>query len=241
MRKVSLAVLLLVATLACAIPGLPSPQIQPLPTFDSNAMETAIALTAAAAQTQTALKLPTGTNTPLPTRTPSLTPTFTPTFLWALPTLTPVPTFTLPPTATEESKQANSDGDDEEGGGDKKNKDEDPRKFTGKQWSCVVVGTYPPRGTVFKPGVKFVVQWTVFNSGTSAWGYNDVDIVYKSGFRHEETKIQDMPRTVPSGGEIKVTATFIAPKFAGEYQSFFHLTVGKRDFCGMYYIFKVIE
>jgi hypothetical protein len=68
-----------------------------------------------------------------------------------------------------------------------------------------------------------------------------VDIVYKSGYRHEETKIQDMPRTVPSGGEIKVTATFITPKLPGEYQTFFHLVVGKRDFCGMIYTFTVID
>jgi hypothetical protein len=233
---------MILLSMACAIPGFPGAQMTPFPTFDPNAPGTIIAETAAAAQTQTALKLPTSTITPLPTRTASITPTYTPTFLWALPTLTPIPTNTLPPTFTLTPKQANAGGSDEDDGesGPKK-KDEDPRKFTGKQWSCVVVGTYPPRNTVFKAGVTFVVQWTVFNSGTSAWGYNDLDFVWKSGYRHEETKIQDFPKSVPSGGEVNLTATFIAPKNEGEYQTFFHLTVGNKDFCGAYYVFKVIK
>jgi hypothetical protein len=238
-RKVSIFICLLVITLACAIPGFPVSETAPLPTFDANAPKTAIAGTAAVAQTGTALKLPTRTSTPLPTHTASITPTYTPTFLWGLPTLTPIPTNTFPPTFTEESANVN-EGSDEEGA-EKKNKDENPRKFTGKPWSCVVVGTYPPRDLIVNPQVRFVVTFTVFNSGTKPWGYNDLDFVWKSGFRHEETKIQDFPNTIPSGGEVKLTATFVAPKKAGEYQSFFHLMVGKKNFCGMYYIFKVIE
>lgn len=240
MKKAAVLLSLVLLSLACAIPAFPGAQMTPFPTFDPNAPGTIIAETAAAAQTQTALRLPTRTSTPLPTRTASITPTFTPTFLWALPTLTPIPTNTLPPTIPPTPKQANA-GDDEEEDGEKEKKDEDPRKFTGKQWSCVVVGTYPPRNTVYKAGVTFVVQWTVFNAGTSSWGYNDVDFVWKGGYRHEETKIQDFPRSVPSGGEVKLTATFIAPKREGEYQSFFHFTVGKKDFCRVYYVFGVIE
>ncbi len=240
MKKVTLPLSLVLLSLACAIPGFSGAQMTPFPTFDPNAPGTIIAETAAAAHTQTALKLPTATNTPVPTRTASLTPTFTPTFLWALPTLTPIPTNTLPPTIAPTPKQANAGDEDEDA--ENKNKDEDPRKFTGKQWSCVVVGTYPPRNTVFKPGTRFTVQWTVFNAGTSSWGVNDIDLVYKSGFRHEGTKIQDLYRPVASGGEVKLSATFIAPQKANEYQSFFYMTVGRRKFCGrLYYVFRVQE
>lgn len=237
----TLAALLILASLSCAVPGLSSPQIKPLPTFDANSVGTMIAQTAAAAQTQTALKIPTGTITPRPTQTPSQIPTSTPTFLWALPTITPFPTFTLPPVATEKPKQANPGTGDEEEEDDKKNKDEDPRKLTGKQWSCVVLGTYPPRKTIFRPGVRFTVQWTVFNAGTETWGINDIDLIYKAGFRNEGTKIQDLYRPVGSGGEIKLYATFVAPKKANEYQSFFHLTVGRKKFCPLYYVFLVEE
>lgn len=242
MRKVSVPVWLLIFSLACSIPGFSVAEMTPVPTFDVNAPKTAIVQTAAAAQTQTAVVLPTNTSTPKPTHTPSITPTFTPTFLWGLPTSTPIPTFT-PLITVETPSQAEgqaSEGEDGEGT-EKKNKDEDPRKFTGKPWSCVVVGTYPRRELVVNPQVTIVVQFTVFNAGTKPWGYNDLDFVWKSGFRNEETKIQDFPGTIPSGGEVKLYATFIAPKKAGDYQSFFHLTVGKKDFCGMYYIFKVVE
>lgn len=64
----------------------------PLPTFDPNAPLTAIAGTAAAAATQTAINAPpTATATALPTKTPTETPTATPTFLFniVLPTLPP--------------------------------------------------------------------------------------------------------------------------------------------------------
>lgn len=244
MRKIYIPISFVIFALACSIPGLPSAGQTPVPTFDLNAPHTAIALTAGSAQTQTALKLPTSTSTPKPTHTPSITPTFTPTFLWGLPTSTPIPTFT--PLITVETPSQADEGDsggegDDEDAQKKKNKDEDPRKFTDKPWSCVVVGTYPRRELVVNPQVKFVVEFTVFNAGTKAWGYNDLDFVWKSGFRNEETKIQDFPGTIPSGGEVKLYATFVAPKKAGDYQSFFHLTVGRRDFCGMYYIFKVIE
>ncbi|MBK6646261.1 MAG: hypothetical protein IPG44_11035 [Anaerolineales bacterium] len=232
MRKFLFPVCLLILTLACSIPGIPAAELTPQPTFDADAPGTVIAQTAGAAQTQTALKLPTSTATPGPTRTPSITPTFTPTFLWGLRTSTPIPTFTPP------HSNSGGEGDGEEG---EENKDEDPRKFTGKPWSCVVVGTSPRRELVVNPQVRFVVEFTIFNAGTSAWGYNDLDFIWKSGFRNEETKVQDFQATVPSGGEVKLYATFIAPKKAGDYQSFFHLKVGRRDFCGMYYIFSVIE
>lgn len=241
-RKVLFPVWLLIFALACSIPGISAADLTPLPTFDANVPGTVIAQTAGAAQTQTALKLPTSTSTPKPTHTPSITPTFTPTFLWGLPTSTPIPTFTpLITVETPSQSEGGSSGEENEEGTKKKNKDEDPRKFTGKPWSCVVLGTYPPRDFIVNPQVKFVVEFTVFNAGTKKWGYNDLDFVWKSGFRNEETKIQDFPGTIPSGGEVKLYATFVAPKKAGDYQSFFHLMVGKRDFCGMYYIFKVIE
>ena len=241
MRKsLSLAVLLIMA-LACAIPG--SPSVAPLPTFDPNILETSIAQTAAVAQTQTALKLPTATLTPRPTYTPSITPTFTPTFVWALPTLTPIPTYTIPPTVgTIQTPGGNASvEDDEEGDEEKKKGYEDPRKMSGKDWSCVWYGVTPPRYTVFKPQAHFTVQWMLFNSGNRDWPYHSVDFVYSGGYRHEETKIQDFPKSVGPGGEIWVRASFIAPKKAGDYQTFFYLTVGKRKFCPVAYYFTVEE
>ena len=239
MRKFLLLIVLLFALLACVLPGGAVPEVPPLPTFDESGLGTTIAGTAIAAQTQTAISLPTSTNTPTPTHTPSITPTSTPTFIFLLSTSTPIPTYTLPPTvgtiATPGSGGVIDDNND--GVPDKK----DPKTMTGKEWTCSTLGAYPPRNTVFKPGAHFHVEWTIFNSGTKSWPYYGVDLVYQGGYRNEDTKIQDFTVSVPSGGEVKVGASFIAPKVAGQYQTFFHLMVGKRNFCGIKYTFFVEE
>lgn len=81
----------LILMLAC-VPTL-GPTPVSIPTFDPNGPLTAIALTAGAAATQTAINAPpTATPTPLPTKTPLDTPTPTATFLFL------IPTFSLPPT-----------------------------------------------------------------------------------------------------------------------------------------------
>lgn len=239
MRKFITLAALLIVTLACAVPGMPAPEAAPIPSFDPNSVSTIIAETAAAAQTQTAINLPTATNTLKPTHTPSITPTFTPTFLYLLPTLTPIPTFTLPPTvgAIETPGSGGVIDDNEDGVPDKK----DPRTMTGKEWTCSTLGASPPRDTVVKAGTHFTVTWTIFNSGTKFWPLTGLDFVYKGGFRHEETKIQDFTSSVPSGGEVRVSASFIAPERPDVYQTFFTLQVGKRQFCGIKYVFYVAE
>jgi hypothetical protein len=88
-HRLSLIWIAAVIALAC----LPTLGPDPLPTFDANAPLTAIAQTAGAAATQTALNAPpTATATPLPTRTPTDTPTSTPTFLFLVPTFFVSPT-----------------------------------------------------------------------------------------------------------------------------------------------------
>jgi hypothetical protein len=239
LRKFFPLVALLIATLACAIPGIPTPEVASIPSFDPNSVSTIIAETAAAAQTQTSINLPTATNTPRPTHTPSITPTFTPTFIFFLPSLTPIPTYTLPPTvgALPSPGSGGVIDSNDDGVPDKK----DPRTMTGKEWSCSTLGASPPRDTVVRAGTPFTVTWTIFNSGTKSWPLTGVDFVYTGGFRHEETRIQDFTRNVPSGGEVRVSASFIAPERPDMYQTFFTLQVGRRQFCGIKYVFYVAE
>lgn len=237
MRNIlSLSVLVMVS-LACALPGISAPAAAPMPTFDSSSVEIIIAETAAAAQTQTALKVPTATSTPKPTHTPSLTPTYTPTFFFSLATLTPIPTYTVPVTVSA-GDAASGEEEGEEGG---KKEKRDPRAMTGKEWTCSLLATTPPKGFIFGPNVRFNVKWTLFNSGTKPWPNYGVDLVYKGGLRHEGTKIQDFGITVPSGGVIQVGAVFITPNKAGEYSTYFNLMVGKREFCQITYYFEVTE
>ena len=181
--------------------------------------------------------MPTSTKTPIPTRTPFPTPTASATFIFALPSFTPIPTFTLEPTATMTSEPAEKDED----GGEPEKKKGDPFAMTGKEWTCSVLGTFPPQQTIFKPNTKFKVEWEVFNSGTKNWPYYGLAMVYTGGYRHEGTKIRDFVISVPSGGTIGLQATFIAPKVAGEYNTYFTLMVGKTKFCQMKYSFSVGE
>jgi hypothetical protein len=200
----------------------------PLPEARSyEALGTLIVETAAAAQTQTALALPTATATPTATHTATITPTSTPTFIFIIATYTPTP---LPVTETpfvSVPGTPGSGGDDEENG-----KTEKPL-FTGKPWTCQGVGKTPPNYASIQPGARFTVVWTLLNTGTKPWTVNTIDFVYRSGFRHENTKIQDLTGNIGTGGQITVSADFIAPKKPGEYNTYFTLQVGKQQFCGM--------
>lgn len=226
-KKFSLIVLLL-ATLACATsPSVNIPQ-QPA---DINSLQTIIVQTAGAAQTQTAIANPsaTQTSTTTPTRIPTITPSPTVTFIYLLPTLTPIPTQT--PIGFVDS-----------GGG--AGGTQDSSKFkTPQPWSCnvLVSQTQPPRGAVLEKKSEFYAFWTVQNTGTETWTRTTIDLVYTGGYRHEGTRIQDTKETVPPGDTLRVSAFFIAPKAAGEYQSFFTLQVGKRQFCGMKISFVIKE
>lgn len=223
-KKISLLFLLLV-TLACATsPSVNIPQ-QPA---DVNLLETMVVQTAGAAQTRTAVFIPTSTYTPTPTRTPSSTPTSTPTFLFLF------PTFTLIPTQTPIG-QISSGGGSGVGGTPEDN------IYTGQPWSCRVVSTQPPKGALIKQETTFYAYWTILNTGTTTWDHNSVDIVYTGGWRHEGTKIQDLGQNIATGGKIVVGAMFIAPNRKGEFGSHFVLKVGNRKFCGMEISFEVIK
>lgn len=198
---------------------------QPVSSAHSNqsqdGLATIIAGTAAAAQTSTARALPTATQTPIPTKTASLTPTVTPTFLFLLPSDTPAPLVLSNPA---------SSGDDDS---------ESPSFITPRPWKCEGLGQTPPDWTVFKPGAKFSVYWSVKNIGTELWTINTVDFVYKAGYQNDNTKIQDFPKNASTGSSVTVRADFTAPKQQGEYKTYFVFKVGRREFCGMKLIFVV--
>ncbi|MBL8091458.1 MAG: hypothetical protein JNJ43_14075 [Anaerolineales bacterium] len=219
-KKISL-IILLFAMLACALPGASAPVVNN-PPADINALQTIIVQTADAAQTQTARAnpSPTLTSTTTPTRIPTITPSPTVTFIYLLPTLTPIPTIT----PIGFIAGANTAGPN------------DSSKFkTPQPWDCtiIVAETQPPKGAVLKKESKFYAFWTIQNTGTKTWTRNTIDHVYKGGYRHENTRIQDTKEFVPPGDTLRVSAFFIAPKVAGEYRSFFALQVGKLQFCSM--------
>ena len=232
MRKRIFFSTLVLITLACALPFSPAPSQVALPTMPAGALETIIVQTAGAAQTMTSVALPTFTPTATDTVTPSITPTPTVTFIYKLYTDTPIPSETPTISFTVEGGGSSGEGGEDAG--------PDKSVFTGKEWTCGQVGVFPPKNTEYKVKSRFTVYWTLMNTGTKTWPLTGVDFVYSGGYRHEGTKIQDFGLTIPPGGKITVSATFVAPKRPGEFQTIFHLMVGKRDFCGVNYPFIII-
>ena len=198
---------------------------------------TIIFQTAAAAQTQTALYVPTITLTPTPT--PTFTPTRTPT-----PTPTLIPPIVLPflftetPTGTLTLTPAGTDTSDEDIG-DKERKRSGHTPIVDKEWVCTVLHKTPPNDTIIGRGVSFKATWTVYNRGLKVWPNTGVDIVFVVGVRPPGRALYDLPATVPTGGTITLGITLTAPKEPGIYRSLWTLRVGRTSFCKMGINFEV--
>jgi len=140
-----MGVILLLA--ACA----PAVQATESPVDIADQVATAVALTVAAQNTQTAEAIPPATNTPLPTQTEAVPPS--PTAVLA--TVTPL----VLPTVS-------SGG----GGG----------TTTKPEYACAVVRREPADNTVFLPNKTFDIKWTIQNTGTKTMQAG-LDVKYHSG------------------------------------------------------------
>lgn len=215
--------------LGCAFPSLAVSTPTPLPVSQSSdVLGTSIVQTVAVAQTKTSLALPSATLTRTITPTPTITHTPTPTFVFSLlfsPTPIPSLTATVPISVGNGGTVVPAD---------------DASKFkTPQPWSCVVISRQPPKGAVIEKNLQFTAFWRIRNTGTKTWTRTTIDLVYRAGYRHENTKIQDTTETVAPGDTLTVSALFIAPKKGGDYNSYFDLMVGKKKFCGMAISFTV--
>lgn len=231
--------------LGCVFSAAPTQPVQP--TADLGAI---IAQTANAAQTQTATFLPTATNTSLPTQV--LIPTFT-----LAPTETPLILVSLTPTSTPAPLVVGADGtlvsvtpaptlnpaSTSSTGGGNPTKTEKPDGLviikTPLEWDCQILERSPAKGSVIKPGAKFSISWTAKNTGTKDWPYYGIDFVYMTGYGTEARKIQDLPVSVSSGGNITLRVSYVAPKSDGIYNVFWSLRVGSKYFCPMKVTFEV--
>jgi len=175
-------------------------------------LETIVAGTAGAAQTQTAVLMPatpTLTFTPTVTRTPTLTPTLTPTFIWRLRTATPKKTATSTLGATS--------GDLE----------------------CRLVSQDPADGTELAPDTDFDAVWTVRNTGSAAWDETGIDFAYVSGRKMHKRALYDLPDNVNKGESIDLIVDMVAPEEKGTYRVFWSLRRGGDDFCQVNMTIKV--
>lgn len=230
-RKISIWLVTALYLPACVAPfsAAPTASLTQMP------VGTVIAQTAAAAQTQTSIFLPTITLTPTstPTFTPTKTSTSTPTlvpliilpFLW---TATPTVTLSLTQAGTASSENG-TDGAEED--------DEDEKSgyssVIDKEWACTVLKRSPPNGAIIGRGVRFSAAWTVLNRGLKVWPNDGVDFRFRAGVRNEGKSFFDLPSTVITGGQITLDVTITAPKDPGAYRSIWTLKVGRTSFCKM--------
>ncbi len=208
-----LKVLALVAAVALILACVPSltPVSAPIPTFDPNSVSTAIAQTAQAAGTQTALftsPTPTSTNTPFPTAIPSETPLPTVTFIFILPTPT-VPTSTPKPGSS------------------------------GLKFDCRILSKNPEDNVVVGPNSTFNMVWEVINVGTELWHTDDVDYRYKSGDKLHTASAYDLENIVLPGGQTDIRVAMKAPGSAGTYSTVWIIRSGRNEFCRMSITIKV--
>lgn len=179
-----MAVILLLA--ACA-PAQPTAA----PTQDTedieNQVATAVALTVAAQNTQTAEAIPPATNTPLPTQTEAVPSS--PTAL--LSTATPL---TLP-TATRAA-----------GGGS-------GATATKPEYACSAISRRPFDNTVFRPNAEFDIVWTIVNTGTKTMAAG-LDLKYLSGPKMTTTSRVELPELKP-GAQYSIDFDAIAPSKQG--------------------------
>lgn len=210
--------------LACISPNLAPKPTPPNETISQEDLGTLVAGTSNAARIQTASSQPTITPTFTVTRIPSETFTSTPTFIYLLPTATLIPSYT--PIIPVGNIIVNGTIMVDE-------------RLTDRPWSCLVTGSTPPRNVAQKPGKDFYVTWSVMNTGTETWSNNGIDFVYETGYRTEQRQIQDLSRSVVSGGSIGLKILLTAPKNAGTYSAIWALKVGNKAFCHMKIVFKV--
>ena len=156
-----MAVIFLLA--ACAPP--------PQPTEDTvdieNQVATAVALTVAAQNTQTAAAIPPATNTPLPTQTEAVAASPT--------TVLATATALVLPTATSGGSGGNT---------------------TKPEYACAVVRRTPADNTVFLPNKTFDISWTIQNTGTKTMQAG-LDVKFHDGTLLATTSRAELPELKP--------------------------------------------
>lgn len=186
MQVLLTAVLILFLLAACAPAPVETPDLQEI----ENQVATSVALTVASQNLETASAVPPATETPLPTATQ--VPVDTPTAVPPMDTATPLP---LP-----------TSGSSGGGGGG---------TTVQAEYSCNAINRRPYDNTVFKPGAKFDIKWTIVNDGTRTLRAG-LDLKFSNGDKLMPDKVVELPELKP-GAEFQVNFDGTAPSKEGSY------------------------
>ena len=183
-KKTHLPFFLTIATFAISLSACTSAGT-PAPTLDVNEIAVQVVSTIQMGYTQTALAMPTATNTPEPTITPLPSNTPEPLII-ATATLAATPTLSGPTPLPINPATAN-----------------------GCYNAALVADVTIPAGTNFKPDDDFTKTWRLINTGTCDWT-SDFKITYVSGdlFGSDTTKIR---KRVGVGNSVDISLDMVAP------------------------------
>ena len=200
-----LSMMAVIFLLAACSPAQPTQE----PVDIADQVATAVALTVAAQNTQTAAAIPPATNTPLPTQTEAVPPP--PTAI--LPTATPL----VLPTVTRGA-----------GGGS-------GGTTTKPEYACDIIRRRPIDNTVFRPNDTFDIKWTIVNTGTKAMRAG-LDLKFNSGDPLTDVTARvELPELKP-GDQYAVDFDGVAPKQEGFHVMTF---VVEGGLCYPYVVIKV--
>ena len=182
------------------------PSETPVPTLDMNAIFTQVAETIAIEYTQTALAIPTATNTPEPTLTPLPSPTLQP-------LIVTTPLVTIPPTLVGPTPLPIN-----------------PATAYGCYNAALVADTTVPDNTKFDPGDTFQKTWRLINTGTCDWTV-DFKITFIGGdlFGSDTTKIR---QRVAVGNTGDITLKMVTPSGSGTVFSNWQLATDTGNLFG---------
>lgn len=181
-----MALLVSIVLVACA----PAQVATPDPALVANLVETSVALTVSSQNLDTAEAAPQETATLVPTATEVLVDTPTP----ILPTATPF--VIVPPTTAPGG-----------GGGGV--------APTSTGYSCDIIHQRPFDYTVYKPGDRFDIKWTILNTGTRTMR-NGLDLKYNQGPKLTSVTRIELPELAPDDQfPLELDAT--APDREGNY------------------------
>jgi hypothetical protein len=187
-KQLLLGVMAVIVLLSACQPAPPTQD----PSDVENQVATSVALTVAAqnAQTQAAVSpTPEATNTTLPTQTSDVPPSPTP----ILPTDTPI----VLPTVTSS------------GGGVGNG------TTTQREFACDTIRRRPFDNTIFRPGDKFDIKWTIVNTGTKTM-VAGLDLKYNSGTQMTSRTRVELPELKPKA-QFAVDFDAVAPNKEGTY------------------------
>ncbi|HSJ88826.1 MAG TPA: NBR1-Ig-like domain-containing protein [Anaerolineales bacterium] len=187
-RRILFTALTVVFLLAACAPAQPQ---TPNPDDVAHQVATSVALTVAAQDLDTAEAQPVVTDTAVPTAT-----------LVAVDTPTPIQPTATPLVLASPTTVPGSGG----GGGG---------TTTNTQYACGVIHQRPFDFTVFKPGDKFDIKWTIVNTGTRTMR-DGLDLKFNSGTKLNSGATVELPELEPDE-QFALEFDAVAPAKEGTY------------------------